>query len=228
MPKRVLYQFTLSPYCTKVRWALEHKRLEYDAVEVDPFTRREARDSSGQKKVPVLRDGETVIADSTPILRHLEANYPQGPLLSADPAVRARQSALEDWADEVFTPDLIGFKIYSSDNARRMVERTAKHHEPTLLTPLQLRLGPSVVRWLGRSRRRGRPLAALQAAYERHLDLLNGMTGERAPYLTGETPCVFDAAVWGALWTMKGKERDALLERRPALAAWFKRMRAEI
>jgi len=222
---RVLYQFTLSPYCTKVRWALEWKRLEYDAVEVDPFTRREVRAVSGQKLVPVLKDGDLVIADSTPILDHLETRYPHRPLWPADPVARARHKALEDWADEVFTKDLVGFKIFSSDNARRMVVRTAKHHAPSLLTPLQLRLGPPVVRWLGRTRRRGRSLERMRADYERNLDLLEAMLAENVPYLTGDAPGVFDAAVWGALWTMRGMEGEHLLAARPRLTAWYARMK---
>ena len=227
MGPRVLYQLVLSPYCTKVRWGLEWKRLDYDAVEIDPFTRKEPRNASGQGKVPVLEDGGTVIADSTRILAYLEEAYPDRGLIPRQPAARASVLALEDWADEVFIPDLIAFKIFSADNPRRMVVRTAKHHPPSFLMKLQVLVGPAVVRSLGRSRRRGRSLSQLRSDYERHLDLLDSMASGR-PYLTGDGPTVFDAAVWGGLWSMKGMAGEELLGPRVNLSGWFRRMQSEI
>ena len=227
MGPRVLYQLVLSPYCTKVRWGLEWKRLDYDAVEIDPFTRKEPRNASGQGKVPVLEDGGTVIADSTRILAYLEEAYPDRGLIPRQPAARASVLALEDWADEVFIPDLIAFKIFSADNPRRMVMRTAKHHPPSFLMKLQVLVGPAVVRSLGRSRRRGRSLSQLRSDYERHLDLLDSMASGR-PYLTGDGPTVFDAAVWGGLWSMKGMAGEELLGPRVNLSGWFRRMQSEI
>jgi len=227
MGARVLYQLVLSPYCTKVRWGLEWKRLDYDAVEIDPFTRKEPRNASGQGKVPVLEDGGTVIADSTRILAYLEEAYPDRGLIPRQPAARASVLALEDWADEVFIPDLIAFKIFSADNPRRMVVRTAKHHPPSFLMKLQVLVGPAVVRSLGRSRRHGRSLSQLRSDYERHLDLLDSMASGR-PYLTGEGPTVFDAAVWGGLWSMKGMAGEELLGPRLNLSGWFRRMQSEI
>ena len=227
MGPRVLYQLVLSPYCTKVRWGLEWKRLDYDAVEIDPFTRKEPRNASGQGKVPVLEDGGTVIADSTRILAYLEEAYPDRGLIPRQPAARASVLALEDWADEVFIPDLIAFKIFSADNPRRMVMRTAKHHPPSFLMKLQVLIGPAVVRSLGRSRRRGRSLSQLRSDYERHLDLLDSMASGR-PYLTGDGPTVFDAAVWGGLWSMKGMAGEELLWPRLNLSGWFRRMQSEI
>jgi len=227
MGTRVLYQLVLSPYCTKVRWGLEWKRLAYDAVEIDPFTRKEPRSASGQGKVPVLEDGGTVIADSTRILAYLEEAYPDRSLIPRQPAARASVLALEDWADEVFIPDLIAFKIFSADNPRRMVVRTAKHHPPSFLMKLQVLVGPAVVRSLGRSRRRGRSLSQIRSDYERHLDLLDSMASGR-PYLTGEGPTVFDAAVWGGLWSMKGMAGEELLGPRLNLSGWFRRMQSEI
>ena len=135
--------------------------------------------------------------------------------------------ALEDWADEVFIPDLIAFKIFSADNPRSMVVRTAKHHPPSFLMKLQVLVGPAVVRSLGRSRRHGRSLSQLRSDYERHLDLLDSMASGR-PYLTGEGPTVFDAAVWGGLWSMKGMAGEELLGPRLNLSGWFRRMQSEI
>ncbi len=42
---------------------------------------------SGQPLVPVIVDGERVIADSTAIIEYLEQTYPDPPLYPAEPSL---------------------------------------------------------------------------------------------------------------------------------------------
>lgn len=68
-----LYQFELSPYSEKVRLILDYKGLEYQKIEVTPGVGQvEIYRISGQKQLPVLKDGSTVIADSTEIALHTQ------------------------------------------------------------------------------------------------------------------------------------------------------------
>ena len=72
-----LYQFESCPYCRRVRTALESKEIVYEKVEV-PMNRDERTelfDLSGQYMVPVLVDGEKVIADSSRIVAYLDEEY---------------------------------------------------------------------------------------------------------------------------------------------------------
>lgn len=95
-----LHQFRQSPFCDKVRLVLAAKGLQYEIVEVNPGLGQVALFRlSGQRQVPVLVDGETVVADSTAIALHLERQHPEPSLLPADPELRARTLLLEDWAD---------------------------------------------------------------------------------------------------------------------------------
>lgn len=95
-----LHQFRQSPFCDKVRLVLAAKGLQYEIVEVNPGLGQVALFRlSGQRQVPVLVDGETVVADSTAIALHLERQHPEPCLLPADPELRARTLLLEDWAD---------------------------------------------------------------------------------------------------------------------------------
>lgn len=95
-----LHQFRQSPFCDKVRLVLAAKGLSYDVIEVTPGLGQIALFRlSGQRQVPVLVDGETVICDSTAIALHLERRAPQPALLPVDPEQRARCLLLEDWAD---------------------------------------------------------------------------------------------------------------------------------
>ncbi|MFM8935724.1 MAG: glutathione S-transferase family protein [Vulcanococcus sp.] len=95
-----LHQFRHSAFCEKVRLVLAAKGLAYSVVEVTPgLGQLQLLRLSGQRQVPVLVDGEEVIADSTAIALHLEARAPQPALLPAEAAARAQVQLLEDWAD---------------------------------------------------------------------------------------------------------------------------------
>ena len=209
MTERLLYQFTLSPYCIKVRRALEYKGIPFRTVEVNPFARREVTRLSGQQRVPVLVErGEAgsqavVTADSTAIAERLERLQPEPRLYPADPAARARVALLEDWSDERFATDLIAFKIFTPGNARRMVEQSKPFYEPRWYFELLYPMGPVLLRTLARSRLRGRSLEQVRLDYERDLDVLErAAAGGR--FLAGGEPSIFDFAVWGLLRTMEG------------------------
>ncbi|MGE0625314.1 MAG: glutathione S-transferase family protein [Pseudomonadales bacterium] len=51
-------------------------------------------------KVPWIEDGDLTLYDSTVINEYLNDAYPEPPLLPADPVLRARARALENYADE--------------------------------------------------------------------------------------------------------------------------------
>ncbi len=87
-----------SPYCWRTRMALAHKGL---AVETMPwrFTNKDAIAFSGQGRVPVIRDGETVVSDSWEIACYLEAHYPERPSLFGGAAGQAHARLINAWAD---------------------------------------------------------------------------------------------------------------------------------
>jgi len=85
-----LYELHWSHYCEKIRWALDYKKLAWKKVNINAFTKREIKKFSrvGQRHlVPLIEDSETqtVISDSSPILRYLEETYPESPALFPDP-----------------------------------------------------------------------------------------------------------------------------------------------
>ena len=63
-----LHQFRHSAFCLKVRMALQSKGLSFREVEVTPGIGQIAMFRlSGQRQVPVLVDGDHVVADSSAI-----------------------------------------------------------------------------------------------------------------------------------------------------------------
>ncbi|MEL7143596.1 MAG: glutathione S-transferase family protein [Cyanobacteria bacterium J06643_4] len=96
-----LHQFEASHYSEKVRLILDYKQLPYKTIEVSPgIGQIELYRLSGQRQVPVLKDGAEVVPDSTAIARYLEEKYPERPVIPADPKQRGLCLMMEAWADE--------------------------------------------------------------------------------------------------------------------------------
>ncbi|MGE8682976.1 MAG: glutathione S-transferase family protein [Acinetobacter sp.] len=91
---RTLYQFPLSHFCEKARWLLDHKELDYIAHNLMPGVHRAfAQLKTGQNKLPILRDQDHWVADSTQIALYLDQVYPEHSLIRPD--VKLREQALE-------------------------------------------------------------------------------------------------------------------------------------
>lgn len=96
-----LYQFELSQYSEKVRLILDYKGLPYRKIEVIPgIGQVELFQLTGQRKVPVLKDGNQIVADSTEIAKYLDRKYPERSLIPTDPKQRGLCLLIEEWADE--------------------------------------------------------------------------------------------------------------------------------
>ena len=91
---RTLYQFPLSHFCEKARWLLDHKELDFIAQNMMPGVHRAFTQlKTGQNNLPILKDGERWIANSTQIALYLDENYPEHRLISTD--IHLREKILE-------------------------------------------------------------------------------------------------------------------------------------
>jgi glutathione S-transferase len=97
-----VYRIPYSTNVERVALALGHKGVEAEWVDVDPADRSAVRDVSGQDLVPVLVDGDLVLADSPRILEHLERRFPDPPLYPRDPPRRAEVEVFVDWFNRVW------------------------------------------------------------------------------------------------------------------------------
>ena len=104
-----LYRFRYSTNVERVALALAYKGVAVESVAVDPADRSVVREVSGQDLVPVLIDGDAVIADSTRILHHLERRFPDPPLFPSAPAAAAEVEVFLDWFNRAWKrePNLI-------------------------------------------------------------------------------------------------------------------------
>jgi glutathione S-transferase len=99
----VLYGSPISTFARKVAIGLELKALTYELVDaLTPDRREELRTLNPRLEVPVLKDGDLVIVNSSDILQYLDGRYPERPLypVSVDQRVVAR--AFERLGDQRF------------------------------------------------------------------------------------------------------------------------------
>ncbi|NET02534.1 MAG: glutathione S-transferase family protein [Sphaerospermopsis sp. SIO1G2] len=193
-----LYQWEISQYSEKVRLCLDYKGLEYRKIEVTPgIGQVELFRLTGQKQVPVLKDGHKYIVDSSAIAKYLDSEYPDRPLIPTDEKKRAQALLLEDWADE--TIGILGRKalfaaisqdqnfrksflpVSTPDIFKSVVEGVPKD----FLSVLGIGVGftPDVVN-------------TAIASLKQDLEILMEMLKDN-PYLLGDEPTIADLTVAG-------------------------------
>ncbi|MFI5366356.1 MAG: glutathione S-transferase family protein [Candidatus Binatia bacterium] len=101
-----------SPFVRKVRVFLAEKGIPYDLDPVIPFNvSAEFKQMSPLGKIPVYRDGDRTLADSSIICAYVERVHPQPALYPSDPYEYARALWFEEYADGGLTP-VIGQRIF--------------------------------------------------------------------------------------------------------------------
>lgn len=199
-----LYQFELSQYSEKVRLLLDYKGLEYRKIEVTPgIGQVELFRFTGQRQVPVLKDGSRYIADSTEIAKYLDSQYPARPLIPTDSKQRGLCLMMEEWADEsIGTKSRKAFfsAISQDQNFRKsLLPTTAPDFLKTvvqgvpseLLQVMGLGVGytPDVIR-------------SAIADLKQDLEALTLLLAD-SPYLVGDEPTLADFAVAGLSMLLK-------------------------
>ena len=193
-----LYQFELSQYAEKVRLILDYKQLDYRKIEVTPgIGQLELVRLTGQRQVPVLKDGSKYIADSTEIAKYLDLYYPERPLIPTDTKRRGLTLMMEEWADES-----IGVKgrkalfsaISQDQSFRKSLLPTTT---PDVFRSLVEGVPSDFFKVLGSGVGLGQDaIKSAIADLKQDLEALC-LILEDSPYLTGDEPTLADFAVAG-------------------------------
>jgi glutathione S-transferase len=197
-----------SPYCWRIRFALAHKGLPVETVPWR-FTDRDAIAFSGQGRVPVIRDGETVVFDSWTIAEYLEDQVPT-PTLFGGPTGRAHALFVNAWADSVLVGAIARFIV------RDLVDIIDPKDRDYFRSSREARFGKS--------------LEAVQDGREDRLaafrDLLLPirLILRRQQWLGGSAPSYADHIVAGTLMWPRCASRFELLEGNDPVAQWQDRV----
>jgi len=72
-----LYQFPISHYCEKIRWALEYKGLPYTKIDLLPGSHiKVVKKIAPKTEVPVLVHDNKAIQNSSNIITYLDKTFP--------------------------------------------------------------------------------------------------------------------------------------------------------
>ncbi|MDX2099971.1 MAG: glutathione S-transferase family protein [Leptolyngbyaceae cyanobacterium bins.59] len=191
-----LYQFELSEYCEKVRFILDYKGLEYRKIEVTPgLGQLEVFRLSGQRQVPVLKDGGRVVADSTAIVRYLEEQYPDRPILPTDAKQKALTLILEEWADEAIGINARKALVSAVSDSQSFRTSLLPSSTPPFLKNLVGAVPGEVLNALATGMgATGEVVKNAKDALKQDLDSLVVLLAD-SPYLTGSQPTLADFAV---------------------------------
>jgi glutathione S-transferase len=198
-----------SPYCWRTRMALAHKGLPLETVPWR-FTDKDVIAFSGQGRVPVIRDGETVVHDSWTIAGYLEATYPDRPSLFSGAGGQAHARFINAWADSVLLGGIARLIIHDI-----LLATDPKDHA-YFRSSREQRLGATleVVQAEGRASH----LASFRDSLAPVRLVLLGQ-----PWLGGEAPSYADYILFGTLQWPRCISRFALLADDDPVLAWQER-----
>lgn len=197
-----------SPHCWKAAMALAHKGLDFRRV-ATRFLEVSNVEGGFSKTIPVVRDGETVVADSFAIALYLDDAYPDRPTLFGGEGGKALARFVERWSQLTVHPYL----------------------GAAALLDIHDRLAPPDQAYFrdSREKRFGRSLEDVpadretkRAVFLASLEPLRSMLGYQ-PFIGGMSPLFADHIVFGAFQWVRVISPFAFLPADDAITAWFER-----
>lgn len=198
-----------SPYCWRIRMALAAKGLQAERVPIR-FSDKVKLAFSGQDRVPVLVDGDTVISDSWRIACYLEDAYPDRPPLFGNAIARGTGRFLNQWADRVQLPGISPLVILD----------IFRHIDPEDRAYFRT----------SREKRFGKALEDIQADRDDRVQTFRASlepvraTLREQPFLAGDTPAYADFIVFGGFQWARSVSDFPLLERPDPVYGWLDNM----
>ena len=218
-----LYQFAASPFCDKIRRVLRVKKVPFDVQEWPLTEIGTISEKNPAGKLPILEIDGKCLGDSTDIALEIERRHPAPPLLPAAATERAQVLALEDWADE---------SLYFYEMATRFGDEDFDKNVGKLLPgmPAEMRaqIAPMIKESLqstalhqGTARR---PPEKMTADVDRLFGAIEDMQAKTG-FVVGSALSLADIAiVCQAECIGDSTIGGQVLKRRPALAAYFRRI----
>ena len=197
-----------SPHCWKVKMALAHKGLDFRTVPT-PFTSVPQVEGGMSPTVPVIRDGNSVVADSFEIALYLERTYPERPSLFGGPGGEAMARFVERWSQLTLHPVL---------NATALVDihaRLAPADQAYFRENREARFGRTLEEHVAGS---DQLLPALCASLEPLRSMLTYQ-----PWIGGASPLFCDYIVFGAFQWVRVMSPLTYVEPGDPVADWFGR-----
>jgi len=197
-----------SPHCWKAKMALAHKGLAFEVV---PTRFREVPTVEGgaSKTVPVIRDGERVVADSFAIALYLDEAYPDRPTLFGGEGGKALARFVERWSQLAVHP-FLGTAALLDIHDKQDADNRDYFRQSR-----EKRFGKALEDVVG-----GRDAGLV--GFRASLEPLRSMLSYQ-PWIGGASPLFADYIVFGALQWVRVVSPYRFLEDDDPVAEWFER-----
>ena len=197
-----------SPHCWKTVMSLRHKGLDFQEIPL-PFTEIPKVENGVSKTVPILRDGDRLIADSFAIALYLEETYPARPSLFGGESGKALARFVESYSQTTIHPAVTRIAI------QQIHDMLDPHDQAYFRESRKERLGRTVEEVAtGRD--------AEIEAFPATLKPLRYMLGHQ-PFIGGQAPLFADYIVFGALQWLKITSGSVHLPADDPVLDWFER-----
>ncbi|MFU8804267.1 MAG: glutathione S-transferase family protein [Bradymonadaceae bacterium] len=197
-----LYVSMASPYSMKVAALIGYAGLPCELAKQNLVSRFGViKRLTGKTMVPVLRDGDWAISDSTHIARYVMAKS-ERPTLPRSARLGPLCWLLEEFADEWISRWMIYSRwshLQDTEEVESIVGRELAGNMPILSSILGKQAGSMVRKKLKSAGIRPENDAALQNSRDRCLQVLDALAGTPPLYLFEGYPTVADFAIYGAL-----------------------------
>ena len=198
-----------SPHCWKTRMSLAHKGLDFKS-NPKAFTEIPGIEGGATKTVPLIRDGNTVLADSFEIAKYLENAYPNTPTLFGGDGGIALTNFIINWSQSQLHPLIGALAMKDIHDILADVDQAyfRKDREAKIKMTLE----------------------ALHDGREAKVEMLNKallplkLMLKTKPYIGGQAPLFADYVVFGALQWMRMTCTISVLPKEGDVADWFNRL----
>ncbi len=195
-----------SPHCWKARLSLAHKGLDYQTIPT-PFTKVATTEGGDSRRVPVIRDEETVVEESYEIAKYLERTYPDAPSLFKGDGAQALTQFVINWSNTQVHPAVVKLCLLDIHNA------LADEDKAFFRRTREGLFGCTLEEFDAKFPKNSDGLAAALKPLE--------MTLKNQPYLGGDTPIFADYVLFGPLQWMRVTDTRGLMLKEGPVADWF-------
>jgi len=220
----------LSPYSVKVRSYFRYKRIPHEWVVRSSANEDEFRRHAKLPLVPLVvgPDGKSW-QDSTPIVEHFEASYPEPSIHPDDPVLRFLSALIEEYGDEWGNKPMFHYRWFYEADQRSAGERLARSMMPDLdegsvagaIEMVRSRMVPRLALVGSSEATRGQ----IEGSLLRQLEILEQHLASR-PFLFGGRPAFGDFGLFAQLHQCSTDPTPGaiLRARAPRVLAWIERM----
>jgi microsomal prostaglandin-E synthase 2 len=224
--KPQLYQYAACPFCNKVRSLLRYKGVDFETIEVHPLNKKEIAFSADYRAVPIYKDSKgRQVNDSTPIMRHIDQEFPQRPVFRSEAREAEREQEWLDWSDRFVKglPAAIYDSLPKALNSFNYITKVGKFtwFEKRIIKYSGAMIMSLVAKKIKKREKIQDPNAFLrQKAGEWSL----GLDGRL--FMGGATPNGADLAVHGIFQSVANLPAGQVLREDAGFHAWLERMDA--